>query len=90
VTIGVNSSDVTEGGLGNVSSVTFTTASWSTVQDVTVTGADDYVADGNITFAVAVSGAASDDSNYNGVDGADVNVMTVDGMSFCCEHVWSI
>ena len=79
VTVGVSSSDTTEGDLGSVSALTFTAGTWSTAQAVTVTGADDDVVDGNIAFALAVAAASSTDTNYDGLDGNDVSVTTSDG-----------
>jgi hypothetical protein len=84
VTVGVVSSDTTEGSLGNVSAVTFTAGSWSTPQTVTVTGANDDIVDGNVTFSVLVQAATSSDTNYNGVDGNDVNVSTGDRGELSC------
>lgn len=81
VTVGVNSDDTTEGSLGNVSTITFTSQSWSTAQTVTVTGADDDVVDGNISFSVIIEAATSSDTNYHGVDGQNINVTTSDGKS---------
>ena len=46
VTIGVSSSDTSEGTV-NPSSLTFTVANWSTAQTVTVTGQDDDEEDGD-------------------------------------------
>jgi hypothetical protein len=67
-----------------VAAITFTTDNWSTLQTVTVTGVDDDVVDGNITFSVIVSDAISEDTNYNvyhtnysGVDSGDYNVLNV-------------
>jgi hypothetical protein len=79
VTVGVSSSDTTEGDLGAVSAVTFTEESWSATQAVTVTGVDDQVADGSMSFWVLVAGAFSDDTNFAGVDGNDVKVITSNG-----------
>jgi hypothetical protein len=82
VVIAVNSSDTTEGLLGNVSAVTFTPGTWFTAQGVTVTGVDDAGVDGNVVFSVLVSAAASDDTNYASIDANDVVTTTSDGMRF--------
>jgi hypothetical protein len=79
VTIGLGSSDTTEGDLGGVSAITFIPSSWSTAQAVTVTGVDDNVVDGNIAFSVAVAAALSVDTNYDGFEGSDVGVVNTDG-----------
>ena len=46
VTIGLSSSDTTEGTV-SPASLTFTGANWNTPQTVTVTGVDDLLADGD-------------------------------------------
>jgi hypothetical protein len=78
VTIQVNSSDTTEGNVGNVSAITFTPLSWSS-QAVTVTGVDDDVVDGNISFFALFGSTTSSDSNYHDIDGKNVDVTTKDG-----------
>lgn len=83
VTVGVNSSDTTEGSLGNISAITFAAGSWSTAQAITVTGVNDDVVDGNISFSVFVQAATSDDTNYNGVeDTPHVSFSTTDSKCF--------
>jgi hypothetical protein len=77
VTIGVSSSDTTEGTVAP-SSLTFTAGDWSTAQTVTVTGVDDSVIDGDIGFTIFVATAVSADVNYSGLDPADVAVTNVD------------
>ena len=49
VTIGLSSSDTTEGTVAPAS-LTFTTANWNVAQTVTVTGVDDAVDDGDIAY----------------------------------------
>lgn len=78
VTVGVNSSDTTEGSLGNVSAITFTSNDWSIAQTVTVTGVHDNLIDGNITYYILVAATTSGDTNYHGVVGKYVNVTTQD------------
>jgi hypothetical protein len=77
VTIGVSSSDTTEGTVAP-SSLTFTAGDWSTAQTVTVTGVDDSVVDGNIGYSIVLAAAVSADVNYGGLDPADVAVTNVD------------
>jgi hypothetical protein len=79
VRVNVGSSDTTEGSLGNVSAITFIKSSWSSQRAVTVTGVDDDVVDGNITFSIVVGAATSSDTNYDGIDGTDVSVTAKDG-----------
>ena len=77
VTIGLSSSDPGEGTVSPLS-VTFTSANWSTLQTVTVTGVDDMMADGAIAYQVLTAPAASSDLVYNGLNPADVSVTNQD------------
>src|SRR5262249_18207717 len=64
VTIGISSSDTTEGTV-SPASLTFTTANWNLPQTVTVTGVDDSVQDGDIAYTIFTAAATSADTNYN-------------------------
>ena len=78
VTIGVSSSTTAE---GTVSPQTLTfqaDASGVVAQTVTVTGADDAVADGNVGYTVLLGAATSSDLAYSGVDPTDVTVTNQD------------
>lgn len=77
VTIGLSSSDTTEGTV-SPSSLTFTPANWSIQQTVTVTGVDDPVIDGNISYTVVTAPASSSDLSYNGLNAPDVSVTNTD------------
>lgn len=77
VTIPISSSDLTEGTV-STSSLTFTSANWNTPQSVTVTGADDFVVDGNIVYTINIGVSASTDSYYNGIDPADLTLSNTD------------
>jgi hypothetical protein len=77
VTIGLSSSDLTEGTV-SPSSLTFTSSNWSTPQTVTVTGVDDPVVDGNVTYTIITAPAVSADPIYNAVDAMDVSVVNMD------------
>ncbi len=80
VTIGLSSSDTTEGTI-NVSSLTFTALNWKAPQTVTVQGVDDFVADGNQPFKVITANATSSDPNYNGMVIDDVGLVNNDNDS---------
>src|SRR5256885_1891045 len=56
VTIGLSSSDLTEGTVAPAS-LTFTPANWNTAQTVTVTGVDDFAVDGNVAYTIVRSAA---------------------------------
>ena len=77
VTFAVYSGDPTEGNV-SISTLTFTPANWNTAQSVTVSGVDDFVDDGDITYAIFLAPASSVDPRYNGLDPADVSVTNVD------------
>ena len=65
VTIGLSSSDTTEGTV-SPASLTFTTANWNTAQTVTVTGVDDAIADGLQRYSIITAPAASTDPATTG------------------------
>lgn len=77
VSIGLVSSDLSEGTVAP-SNVSFSTGNWNNPRLVTVTGVDDAIFDGDITFSVVTNPASSGDSNYNGLNPNDVNVTNRD------------
>ena len=76
VTVSVTSRDTGEGTV-EPSSLTFTTGNWNTAQTVTVTGVDDDVDDGTVTWSVRLD-PASGDTSYDTLDPVDVVVTTTD------------
>ncbi|MFM8252760.1 MAG: beta strand repeat-containing protein, partial [Planctomycetota bacterium] len=76
VTIGLSVDDETEGSL-SVSSVVFTPANWNEAQTVMVTGVDDFIADGDVTYSVITAAAVSDDVKYQGLNPADVSLVNL-------------
>ena len=76
VTVSVASQDMGEGTV-EPSSLTFMTGDWSTAQTVTVTGADDPIDDGEVTWQVRLD-PASGDTDYDGLGNEDVSVSTTD------------
>ena len=76
VTISLSSSETTEGTV-SPTSLTFAPTAWNTPQTVTVTGVDDDVADGDLTYTI-VTAAVSTDPVYDGLDPADVSVTNTD------------
>lgn len=78
VTLNVTSGDPTEAAV-TPTRLTFTPATWSAPQVVTVTGVDDPIADGSqlTVITVSVDPAASDDA-YDGAPDASVTVTTTD------------
>lgn len=80
VTINVSSSDTSEGTV-STGSLTFTAGNWNTPQTVTVTGADDSSADGNVAYTIQLAPVTSDDTFYGGatpIDPTDVSVTNTD------------
>ena len=82
VTVSVSSRDAsgnpdTSEGTVSPSSLTFTDSDWNTTQPVTVTGADDAIDDGDVTWNVRLD-PSSGDANYDGLSNVDVLVTTTD------------
>jgi hypothetical protein len=76
VTIGVSSSDTSEGTV-LPSNLTFTSINWNTNQTVTVSGVDDSLIDGNKSLLIELAIANSADSNFNGLNPDDVTVVNL-------------
>ena len=76
VTVAVSSRDAGEGTV-EPASLTFAAAAWNTGQTVTVTGVQDPVDDGDVTWQVRLD-SSSGDTDYAGVGDVDVPVTTAD------------
>ena len=76
VTIPLSSSDETEGTVPT--SVTIQPAEWNTGVQVTVTGVDDLLDDGNVGYTIVTGAAISTDGRYNGIDPSDVSARNQD------------
>lgn len=77
VTLTLSSDTPTEGTVSPLT-LTFTAADWNSPQTVTITGVDDTVADGDVTYQIVTGAAVSLDAAYNGVDAVDVSVSNSD------------
>lgn len=77
VTIGLSSSNITEG-LVSQASVTFTKDDWKAPQVVTVTGVDDTFHDGSKQYKVITSPAESQDPAFSGKNSDDVSLENID------------
>ncbi|MBM4093899.1 MAG: DNRLRE domain-containing protein, partial [Planctomycetes bacterium] len=77
VTIGLSSSDTTEGTVAPAS-LTFTSANWNAPQTVTVTGQDDPQIDGPVAYTIVTAPAVSNDPGYNNLDADDVAATNLD------------
>eukprot|EP01065_Artemidia_motanka_P053243 TRINITY_DN982_c0_g1_i7.p1 TRINITY_DN982_c0_g1~~TRINITY_DN982_c0_g1_i7.p1 ORF type:complete len:6026 (+),score=1628.42 TRINITY_DN982_c0_g1_i7:1604-18079(+) len=77
VTVGLRSSDLTEGTV-NPTQLVFNTESWRAEQTVTVTGVDDFVDDGDVSYTINTLPTLSVDGQYNGLNPPDVQVTNTD------------
>ncbi len=77
VMVAVASQDPSEG-TAAPSSLTFTAGDWQTAQTVTVTGVQDDIDDGTVTWAVRLDTSSGDNADYDGLDDVDVDVTTTD------------
>src|SRR2546429_4857658 len=71
VPIPLSSSNIAEGTV-SASSMLFTAANWNTPQTLTITGVDDFVDDGDVSYSVVTGAATSADANYSGFNASDV------------------
>ncbi|MGK5094207.1 Calx-beta domain-containing protein [Deltaproteobacteria bacterium TL4] len=84
VVIDIVMSDTTEGVVGP-SSITISTSNWNTEQTVIVTGVDDDITDGNISYGIQLtinSDSNEDTSGYKSLNPEDVSVINTI-MIFC-------
>ena len=82
VTIGLSSSNITEGMIDS-NTLTFTGGAggnWSTPQTVTVTGVNDFVDDGDIPYTIVTAPASAADTSslYHNMPVADVAAINLD------------
>lgn len=93
VTVNFFSGNIVQGNV-SPSSVTFTPANWSTPQMLTVTGADDGVVDGNISYTINADPAVSSDPNYSGYQAGSVSVLNLEndvaGLIVSCGSLISV
>ena len=82
VTLGLVSSDPTEGAIG-VSSLTFTQSDWETWQTVTITGIEDLELDGDQPYFIETGTVVSADPAYDGLNPIDVSVTNWDNDLSC-------
>ncbi len=76
VIIAISSNDTGEGTV-SPSSLTFTSVNRDENQTVTITGVDDSIVDGNISYTILLAAATSSDSNFHGKDPDDVTVINI-------------
>jgi len=77
VTISIVSSNPAEG-TASGSSLTFTASDWNVAQQVTVTGVNDFVDDGDQAYSIQLQPSSSADRNYNALGAVDVALSNLD------------
>ncbi|MBU3915696.1 hypothetical protein KKA14_09200, partial [bacterium] len=77
VTIPIKSSDISEGKVQS-EKIHFTKENWDQFQVVSVTGQNDFVVDGDITYHVLLTTMISDDLRYNGLTPGKITVVNLD------------
>ena len=77
VTIGIQSSDTTQGTV-STSSLTFTPQNWNTPQTVTITGVDDGIIGPDTPYLILIAPTVSADPNFNGLVASDVSVTNLE------------
>jgi len=78
VSIDLSSSDSTEGLVTSTTTLVFDDTDWDTPQQVTVTGQNDGVVDGDIAYTIITAAAVSGDGGYSGMNADDVSVVNLD------------
>src|SRR5690606_11499414 len=82
VVVLVATSDATEGAVVP-SSLLFTTETWNTPQTVTITGQDDFLDDGNVSYSIVltIDTDATEDPLYDAVNPADPSLLNIDDVT---------
>eukprot|EP01062_Namystynia_karyoxenos_P026282 TRINITY_DN20469_c0_g1_i1.p1 TRINITY_DN20469_c0_g1~~TRINITY_DN20469_c0_g1_i1.p1 ORF type:complete len:3252 (+),score=1021.98 TRINITY_DN20469_c0_g1_i1:67-9822(+) len=78
VTVAVTTTQTTEATVTAGASLVFTAANWNTDQPATITGMDDNIDDGDVSYSVIASVASSLDSTYATVPSAQVAATNTD------------
>ncbi|MCK8524385.1 HYR domain-containing protein, partial [Aquimarina sp. D1M17] len=78
VTITLSSNDLTESDTFIPTTLTFTPGDWNSPQTVTVTGKDDDIVDGNVTYTIVTSNTSSSDPKYASLTVNDVTIINED------------
>ncbi len=62
----------------NPGDIIFTPNNFDVQQVITITGVDDDLVDGDVSFSIIISSLVSEDSNYNGLNPTDLVVVNLD------------
>ncbi len=84
VNINISIDDITEGSINpaNLITLTFDDSNWNVDQTVTVTGVDDGDIDGSVTYNAITSTVVTADTDYMGINPADVSIINTDNEVF--------
>ncbi len=77
VTIPITSGDPTEGTVSPAELI-FTPENWHIPQAVTVSGVNDFVADGDVAYTIELAAASSGDARFHGLNPNDVQLVNRD------------
>ncbi|MCO4746055.1 MAG: hypothetical protein KC912_14765 [Proteobacteria bacterium] len=80
VDVAIAVADATEGTV-STATVSFTAANWNTTQNVTVTGVDDAIVDGDITYTITLTATSSDAAFTGAIGTVDVENLDDDSAS---------
>lgn len=78
VELAVKSNDLSEGTTAPLSTLTFSTTNWAVPQTIVVSGIDDSIDDGDITYSVQIGPAVSNDINWNNLGAKAVSLVNID------------
>ena len=81
VTIALDSDDKSEGTVDR-NQLVFNPANWDIPQIVRVTGVNDGLTDGNVSYTIVLDPASSADPDYDGLDPEDVPIINIDDETF--------
>jgi len=86
VTLTVETDDFSEGYVtGNLSgptTVTISPANWNSGASIIVAGRNDFDVDGDVPYNIVTSSFSSGDSDYNGINPADIAMTNIDNESY--------
>ena len=77
VIIQLSSSDISEGTL-SIRELVFTPTSWNISQQLVITGVDDGLIDGDISYQLLIDAVISTDINYNGLSVGAASLVNID------------
>lgn len=77
VTLALNSDNLDEGSI-DLPLLIFTSQNWNQAQTVTISGVDDQIDDGDVSYNIITHAAVSSDPNYNNLNPADISISNTD------------